>query len=169
MIRQLAQCPYCQGCEIALTESLELAFNPESPPSRPCVHLILVEGRYSQWGLSPLPGRKTQIARMIGSNDFSWAHPGLECREDAQDLYAFLKELSTAGVGWELAPRQEHAVRIISKDHTITDAHGKSYPDWEIEGMAVFARDPEAFIAELPSCLERRSSPFADLPEWPPA
>jgi hypothetical protein len=167
MIRQLTQCPYCQGCEIALTESLEVVFNPEGA-GQPCPHLVLVEGRYSQWGLSPLPGRKTQIARMIGSNDFSWVHPSLESREDAQDLYAFLRELATTGPGWELAPREEHTVRIISQDHTIRDKHGKSYPDWEVEGTAFFAREPEAFIAALPEYVQRRNAAWTDLPEMPP-
>src|SRR3954453_14173344 len=99
MIRQLAQCPYCQNCEVALTDNPEVILNPDAKPPRPCPHLIWVEGRYSQWELSPIPGRKTRIPRMIGSTEFEWQHPSLMAREDASDLRKFLKELVGANPG----------------------------------------------------------------------
>ena len=169
MMRQLAQCPYCQDCEVALTDSLDVVFNPDGDPPQPCPHLIWVEGRYSQWGLNPLPGRKTKIARMIGSTEFAWLAPGLVEREDAQQLRAYLKELLDAGGGWEFAPPEAHNVRRNSIDQNVTDADGKEYPSWGVEGAAVFAASPGAFIGSLPACLDRRSSAWTDLPGSPTA
>ncbi len=164
MRRQLAQCPYCQNGEIALTDSLDVVFNPDANPPQPCPHLIGLEGRYSQWGLSPLPGRKTKIARMVGSNELEWQHPSLIDRDDAGPLRAYLKELVSSGGGWEFAPAEPYLVRTISLDQKVTDANGKEYPGWEIEGTALFARDPAAFIESLPSCLTRHSAAWTDLP-----
>jgi hypothetical protein len=163
MIRQLAQCPYCEGCEVALTEEMELIFSPDTSPSRPCAHLVWVEGRYSQWGLSPLPGRKTKIARRIGSSEFGWQHPTLAGHDDVQELMAFLRDLLTAGGDWQFAPNETHAVRIMSADHNVTESDGRVYPDWEVEGSALFATDPARFIASLPACRERQGSAFTDL------
>jgi hypothetical protein len=157
MIRQLTQCPYCQGCEVALTDSPEVVFNPGSPPSSPCPHLIWVEGRYSQWELSPLPDRKTRIPRMIGSTEFEWQHPSLAAREDVQELRAFLKDLVGAEPNWEFAPSEAHAVRPITRDGTIMQ-DGKVYPQWEVEGAAVFAQDAAAFVERLPACMASRSA-----------
>ena len=64
MIRNLAQCPYCGDCEIALDDHPSLVFNPAGSSS-PCGHLAWVEGRYSQWDLSP-----QGINRAIGSTEF---------------------------------------------------------------------------------------------------
>ncbi len=114
MIRQLAQCPYCQSCEVALTDSFEVVLNPDADPPQPCPHLIWIEGRYSQWGVSPLAGRKTKIARMIGSNEFGWQQPALVARDDAEPLQTYLKEMVGAGGGWEFAPSEPHIVRAIS-------------------------------------------------------
>lgn len=165
MIRQLAQCPYCQGCEVALTDNLDIVFNPERSPSAPCAHLIWIEGRYSQWERSPLPGRKTKIARMIGSTEFEWQHPGLMSADDANAQLTYLKELVAAGAGWEFAPPAEHTVRPISLDQSTTDADGKVYPNWEIEGATVFARNAPAFMESVPACMVRRHATWTELPE----
>jgi hypothetical protein len=164
MIRQLVQCPYCQACEVALTDSLDVLFNPEADPSQPCPHLIWIEGRYSQWALSSLASRKTKIAHMVGSSEFEWQRPDLFTREDAEQLRHYLKDLTNAGSGWEFAPTLEHSVRPISLDQKVTDANGREYPSWEIEGTALFAIDAEAFLASLPAWLERQNAAWTDLP-----
>jgi hypothetical protein len=164
MIRQLAQCPYCQGCEVALTDSFDVILNPDSSSQQACPHLIRVAGRYSQWGLSSMPGRKTKIARMVGSNEFDWQHPDLPLREDGESLQPYLKDLVESGAGWEFAPSEEHLVRTISLDQKITEADGREYPQWEIEGTALLARDAAAFLASLPACQTRQSAAWSDLP-----
>lgn len=169
MIRQLAQCPYCQSGEVALDDSMEVVLNPDDSSAPPCPHLIRVDGRYTQWGLSPLPGRKTKIARMIGSNEFEWLHPDLAARDEAQQFRSYLKELVEAGAGWQFAPAEEHTIRFISRDHKVTDASGKEYPDWEVEGTAVFVRDGKLFIQGLPGCLERQNTTWTDLSDLSPS
>jgi hypothetical protein len=164
MIRPLAQCPYCQGCEVALSDSFDVVLNPDADPPQPCPHLIWVEGRYTQWGLSPLPGRKTKIARMVGSNEFAWQHPGLAARDETGALSAYLKELTGAGGGWEFAPPAAYVVRAILLDEKIKDATGREYPNWDVEGTAVFAAEPEAFLDSLPACAERQNAAWTDLP-----
>lgn len=168
MIRKLADCPYCQKCEVALTDNLAVAFNPEQAPPLPCPHLIWIEGRYSQWERSPLPGRKTKIARIVGSTEFEWQHPGLVVGDDAHAIQAYLKELVTAGGGWELAPSERHTVRVISADHNVSE-NGKSYPDWEIEGTALFADNPLTFIESLPASQARWSAAWKNLPGTSPS
>lgn len=49
MIRKLAQCPFCQSCEVALADSLDVTFNPDNPVQEACPHLVWVDGRYSEW------------------------------------------------------------------------------------------------------------------------
>lgn len=166
MIRQLAQCPYCQGCEVALTDSPEVTFNPGANPS-PCPHLIWVDGRYSQWELSPLAGRKTKIPRMIGSTEFEWLHPSLAEREDLQELRTFLRDLGSSGLNWEFAPADAHSVRPISRDGTVTQ-EGKVYPQWEVEGTAVFAREAATFLANLPAYVARRGAAWQEPSGFPP-
>lgn len=163
MIRQMAQCAYCQDCEVALTDDLEVVFNPDAQLRQPCRHLIYAEGRYSQFGLSPLPGRKTKLARVIGSTEFEWQHPSLIDQEDASLLRTFLKDLVAAGNNWEDAPPEAHTVQPISLDQNVLEADGRKYPSWSIEGTAIFAGDPDAFIASLPACLGRQRSPWTDL------
>jgi hypothetical protein len=163
MIRQLTQCPYCQGCEVALSESLDIVLNPDGAAPQACPHLIHIEGRYSQFALSPLPGRKTKIARMIGSNEFEWLHPEVSVREDATQIRTYLKEMAGAGGGWSFAPAEEHSLRFMSVDHKITDAGGKEYPEWEIEGSALFARDAQAFLQSLPACVQRQNATWTDF------
>jgi hypothetical protein len=165
MSRQLAQCPYCGNCDITLSDDLDVTFtSPEGPAGGPCLHLIWVEGRYSQWGLNTLPGRKTKIARMVGSNEFEWQHPGLAAAIDPEQQRAYLKELARAGSGWEFAPAEKHTVRLISVDETVTEPDGRTYPNWEVEGVALFTGDADAFLAGLASSLERWAASFTDLP-----
>jgi hypothetical protein len=161
MSRQLAECPYCQGSEITLNDNLDVAFQSAAGP-QPCPHLIWVTGRYSEWGLNTLPGRKTKIARIIGSNEFEWQHPSL-IAEDPHQLRAYLKELTSAGKGWQFAPSEEHTLRIISAEEKFTDKDGRTYPSWEAEGAAIFTGSPEVFLAALPGCVERWCSTWTDL------
>jgi hypothetical protein len=168
MIRQLAQCPYCHACEIALTDSLDVTINPEGAAGQPCPHLICVEGRYSEWGLSALIGRKTKLARIIGSNEFEWQHPNLAAGDDAQQMRLYLKELAGSGMGWEYAPAEQHVVRTISLDHKVKEPDGREYPSWEVEGVAVFAARPAEFLGSLPASLQRRNAEWTDLSGSPP-
>lgn len=158
MIRQLAQCPYCQGCEIALSDSFDVIFNPGSPQPQACSHLVYVDGRYSQFELDPLPGRKTKMARMIGSTEFSWVHPSLASMANAQRIQAYLKELIEAEPGWTSAPTEEHALRHISRDQNITDEDGKVYPSWETEGAALFAPHALIFVGNLAASVGQDAS-----------
>lgn len=162
MIRPLAQCPYCRDGELALTDNLQLIFNPDKNGSPPCPHLVWVDGRYSQWELSPLPGRKTRMARMIGSTEFEWLHPSLAAREDLAALRGFLKELATQGQNWAFAPKQEHTVLTISRDQNVTDEDGRVYPSWEIEGTAVYARDAAAFASSLSTGLDQQNATWEE-------
>jgi len=161
MTRQLAQCPYCQTCEINLSDNLDVAFQSDSG-AQPCPHLISVEARYSEWGLNTLPGRKTKIARIIGSNEVEWQHPSLAAWDDPHQLRAYLKELISAGKGWQFAPPEEHTVRLISAEEKFTDKDGRTYPSWEAEGAAIFTGDPEALLGGLRSSVERWSSNWTD-------
>lgn len=164
MIKQLAQCPYCEKCEIALSDNLQLVCNPEM--SRlPCVHLVWAEGRYSQWERRPIDGRKTKMPHMIGSTEFEWQHPLLAAHEDAAELRAFLKERVAAESDWEFMPPARHQLRSISRDQMVTEDHCV-YPDWEVEGVAVFAEDAEAFVGSLPDCIARLHQAWAEAPAF---
>lgn len=161
MIRQLAQCPYCETCEIALSDSLQLVCNPETS-CQPCSHLVWAEGRYSQWERRPLPGRKTKMPHMVGSTEFEWQHPLLAGHEDPAELRAFLQELVAAESDWEFTPPARHLRRSISRDQTVTEDR-RVYPDWEVEGVAVFAEDTEAFVVSLMDCIMRQREAWADV------
>ena len=80
-----------------------------------------------------------------------------------QRLAAQFDELG-GNIGREHSPGGAHSVQPISRDHTITDANGKTYPDWAVEGTAVFAGDAAAFVGSLPACLERRNATFEEPP-----
>ena len=166
MIRQLAQCPYCQGCEVALTDSPELVFNPGGTGG-PCPHLVWLEGRYSQWELTILPGRKTRLPRLIGSTELGWAHPALGEGEEGERAWTFLRELAGAGTGWDFAPPIAHVVQPISLDQTVKGPDGKDHPSWEVEGAVIFAQDAPAFVAAIPACLERQGSVWPEPPSFP--
>jgi hypothetical protein len=150
MIRQLADCPYCGGCEIALTDNPDVAINPDKAGG-PCPHLVWVAGRYSQYQLSPIAGRRTKVARMIGSTEFEWVHPDLTADDADPRLSAHLRQW-TAG---DQLPAAAHRVQAISRDQAVTEADGRSYPSWEIEGIAVFAEDAATFLNGLEASLDR--------------
>ncbi len=150
MIRQLAQCPYCNGCEIGLDDHPDLVFNPESDPQTPCQHLALVDGRYSQWD------RTEYGSRVIGSTEFRWApdEPGAE--ERTHQLLPYLRELLEVGPDWPYAPAEPFVVRALNAEEKATGPKGKTYTVWDVDGSAIFAANPAAFWAALPACQERQ-------------
>src|SRR5437016_11666825 len=99
MNRRLAQCPYCNQCEIALDDHPALVFNPDSDSHSPCAHLAWVDGRYSQWEHTP-----QGLNHVIGSVEFRWdpSVPGAE--ERTNQLLPYLHELLEAGASWPFAP-----------------------------------------------------------------
>ncbi len=149
MIRQLAQCPYCKDCEVALDDHPELVFNPGAARQGPCAHLAWVDGRYSQWERSP-----QGINRVIGSLEFRWDFPGME--EQVEGLLPYLRELLDAGAGWAFAPAAAFEVRPLRAEETAQDKRGRSYTLWEVDGWAIFAQAPAAFWAALPAARERQ-------------
>lgn len=157
MIRNLAQCPYCKSCEIALDDRPAVAFNPDGD-QQPCVHLAWVDGRYSQWELSP-----RGINRVIGSNEFCWNPPTLQAflQDDAErteQLLPYLKELANQGPGWAFAPDTPFGLETLSAEEKATDARGKSYTAGDVDGCAIFAENPAIFWAALPACQDRQLS-----------
>ena len=151
MIRQLAQCPYCQACEIALDDQPELVFNPDAGRHVPCPHLAWVSGRYSQWERTA-----HGINREIGSIELRWdpREPGAEERSDR--LLDYLRELANNGPGWTFAPAEPFTLQPLTADQKATGPDGKEYLLWDVDGWAVFARDPAAFWAALPACQEKQ-------------
>jgi hypothetical protein len=149
MIRQLAECPYCNGCEIALDDCPDLVFNPGGT-QQPCPHLAWVDGRYTQWDHS---ARGT--SRVIGSTEFRWA-PDLPGTEEMAELLPYLRELVNSGPGWPFAPPEPFAAHNLCAELTATDARGRPYTLWDVDGWGVFARDPGAFWASLHGCQERQ-------------
>jgi hypothetical protein len=160
MIRQLSQCPYCQQGEIALDDHPEVVFNPDGPRPGPCPHLVWVDGRYSQWDLDA-----HGFNRMIGSTEFRWDHPALAGVEGELPLTDYLRELAGSGPGWDFAPAQPFHARPISADQKKTDRKGKPHPVWEVDGAALFAQNPPAFVAELPACRDRQLAGLKVKPE----
>lgn len=158
MIRQLAQCPYCNRCEIALDDAFDVACNPGAADAGPCPHLIWADGRYSQWGSSTLPGRKTKISRIIGSTEFRWNHPGLSEVPEFDRLMQYLKDLADSGKTWEFAPVVAFEVSQLSSDEKEKGPDGKEYVVWDVDGQALFAQDAAAFVAVLPACLDKLST-----------
>ena len=162
MIRQLARCPYCDGCEITLNDDPDLVFDPGGTGT-PCPHLAWVDGRYSQWERSP-----QGINRVIGSTEFRWDPPEPGAAERTEQLLPYLKELLESAPGWPFAPSQPFRVRTLSAEERANDAKGKSYLVWDVDGWAVFAADPAAFWAALPACQERQLAAL-DVEEGPAA
>jgi hypothetical protein len=150
MIRQLAQCPYCNGCEVALDDRPALVFNQETESQAPCAHLAWVEGRYEEWEQGP-----HGVPRVIGSTEFRWDPPEPGAAERTENLLPYLRELVNNGTSWPFAPGQPFAVAVLTADKKGIDARGHTYTLWEVDGWAVFARDPAAFWAALPACQER--------------
>jgi hypothetical protein len=151
MIRNLARCPYCNGCEVALDDHPDIVFDPDSAAQAPCAHLAWVEGRYEQWE----PGSQG-VHRRIGSAELRWAPPEPGAAERTEKLLPYLRELVNAGAGWPFAPAEPFAVRLLSAEEKGTDAKGRTYPLWEVDGWAVFAPDAAAFWAALPACQEKQ-------------
>ena len=149
MIRNLAQCPYCKNCEIALNDRPDLAFNPDSD-GRPCIHLAWVDCRYSQWELSP-----HGVPRVVGSSDFTWYPPDAGDAEHIEALTPYLHELAQQGSTWAFAPDVPFGLATLSAEEKATNACGKSYTASDVDGSAVFAQDPAAFWAAVPTCQQR--------------
>jgi hypothetical protein len=150
MIRQLAQCPYCNRCEVALDDHPEVVFNPDTPEQSPCPHLAWVDGRYSQWERTAHGAN-----RVIGSTEFRWDHPALAAVESQDGLPDYLRELVNAGKGWPFAPAEDFAIALLSAEEKATDRKGKAYTVWDVDGWALYARDPAAFAAALPACQQK--------------
>jgi hypothetical protein len=150
MIRRLAQCPYCHHCEIALDDRPELVFNPESDRQTPCTHLAWVDGRYSQWEHTA-----QGTDREIGSIEFRWDPDEPGAAERTERLLPYLRELLEAGPRWPYAPAEPFVISTLNADEKATDARGRTYPLWDVDGWAIFAANPAAFWAALPGCQER--------------
>jgi hypothetical protein len=151
MIRQLAQCPYCQACEIALDDEPELVFNPDADRHVPCPHLAWVDGRYAQWERTP-----HGVNREIGSIELRWDPPEPGAEERSDRLLDYLRELANNGPGWPFAPAEPFALQPLSADEKALDPRGHAYTLWDVDGWAVFAQDPAAFWAALPACQEKQ-------------
>jgi hypothetical protein len=78
--------------------------------------------------------------------------------EEPDSLIAYLKELVNSGKRWEFAPPEPFEIESLSADAKDTDAKGKEYPLWDVDGAAVFARNPTAFLASLHACQARHST-----------
>jgi hypothetical protein len=152
MIRQLARCPFCGGCEIALDDHFGLVFNPDAPAS-PCPHLAWIDGRFAEWELNAHGGNT-----LVGSTEFRWDPPEPGAAERTEELLAYLKELINNGSAWAFAPKLAFAVAALSAEEKTTDAKGHVHPRWEVDGAALFAASPMQFWAQLPDCQQRQLS-----------
>jgi hypothetical protein len=150
MIRELARCPYCQGCEVALDDQVALVFDPEAPTHEPCPHLAWVDGRYSEWG----PGTHG-TSHLVGSTEFRWDPPEPDAEERTHRLLSYLRELLPSGAGWAFAPAVPFEIRTLSAEESTTTPEGKTQLLWDVDGWAVFAENPAAFWSALPECQER--------------
>ncbi len=152
MIRQLAQCPYCKHCKIALDDNPQLVFNPTEAAQVPCSHLAWVDGRYSQWDLSP-----QGINSMIGSTEFRWDPPEPGAEDRTEQLLSYLHELMESGVKWAFAPSEKFAIEPMNAEEKYTDPKkGKVYTRWDVDGAAIFAENPGAFWDALTACQDRQ-------------
>jgi hypothetical protein len=150
MIRNLAQCPYCGKCEIALDDSPALVFNPGGI-AQPCEHLAWVDGRYSQWEPSP-----QGVDHMIGSTEFRWEPSDPGAAERTEGLLPYLKELANQGPKWAFAPPVPFTLRMLVAEEKRHDESGDIHTRWDVDGWAIFASDIVAFWAALPACQERQ-------------
>jgi hypothetical protein len=150
MIRQMAQCPYCKHCELALDDNLQLAFNPDDADRSPCPHLAFVDGRYEQ---RERDGRG--IERVIGSTEFRWLSNSSDAEDRIGPIEPYLRELLESSPGWEFAPPIAFSVQSLSADGKARDAKGASYTAWEVDGHCIFAEVSAAFWSALPDCHER--------------
>src|SRR6516165_7907523 len=115
MIRNLARCPFCGGCEIALDDSPAVVFNPGGSPE-PCCHLAWVDGRYSQWERS-----QQGVDHVIGSTEFRWDPPKPGAVEPTDELLPYLRELVAQGKNWAFAPAVPFALQQLSAEEKATD------------------------------------------------
>ncbi len=150
MIRNLARCPHCGNCEVALDDASSVVFNPDSP-SRPCPHLAWVDGRYSQFEPSP-----QGVPHLIGSSEFRWNPPDPGTEETVAGLLPFLKELANQGQGWAFAPPVPFVLRPLTAEGQSSGSPESSSSSWDIDGCTIFAQNPMAFWAALPACQERQ-------------
>lgn len=144
MYRQLAQCPYCHQCEIAVDDHPQLVFNPGKEANAPCAHLAWLEGRFSEF-----ERREHGIQHLIGSLEMHWEspHPDLQF---SRELESYLKELVNKGPKWAFAPRCGFELKLLSAEEI--SGKGKEGQLCEVDGWAIFAEDPQAFWAALPAC-----------------
>lgn len=152
MIRNLAQCPYCKNCEIALDDKPDLVFIPGGEDS-PCAHLAWVDCRYSQWERS-----EHGVPRVIGSSEFNWYPDAAGDEEQTEPLVPYLRELANQGTAWAFAPDVPFGLATLSAEEKATDARGRSYTASDVDGCAIFAQDPAAFWAAVPACQQRQLS-----------
>lgn len=150
MIRNLARCPYCGSCEIALDDNPTVTFNPGGD-QQSCPHLAWIDGRYSQWELSP-----QGINRVIGSTEFRWDPPDPGAVERTDALLPYLKELANQGAGWAFAPATPFKLQMLSAEEKSTDQRGRSSVLWDVDGWALFAQDPAAFWAAAAECQQKQ-------------
>jgi len=149
VIRNLAQCPYCKNCEIALDDKPGLVFNPGAGEV-PCAHLAWVDCRSSQWERSP-----QGIPRVIGSTELNWYPASVGDAERIEELLPYLRELANQGSAWAFAPEVAFGLATLSAEEKATDAGGTSFTVGDVDGSAAFAQDLAAFWAAVPACQQR--------------
>jgi hypothetical protein len=132
-----------------MDERPELVFNGGQSPT-PCPHLAWVDARYEQWE-HPAHG----VGHVIGSIDLNWNPFGPEGEERLQSLLPYLNELVEHGPGWDFSPPEPFVQQLIDTEETASDASGRTWTPWEVDGWALFAANPAAFWAALPACQQR--------------
>lgn len=141
----LTNCPYCKSCEVGLDE-LQLIFNPESETQAPCEHLVWLDGRYSDWGIS-----RHGVDHVIASSELHWEHPILSETEIDSDIAReeYFAELTQHGMEWDFAPSVPFTLVQIWDENKTTDSKGKEHADWDVDGWAIFAEDPKACVEAI--------------------
>ncbi len=150
MIRNLARCPYCGGCELALNDAPDLVFNPDGTPD-PCPHLAWVNVSFAKFATNTHGGN-----HVIGSADFTWAPDFPMDEETAEEIHAFIRELLLNGSKWVFAPTTGFTILPLSAEEKKTDDKGHVHPLWEVDGSAIYAADSKIFWDALPACRERQ-------------
>lgn len=150
MIGNLARCPYCGTCEVALDDTPAVVFNPGGDP-RPCAHLAWIDGRYAQWEVSP-----QGIDHLIGSTEFRWNPPEPGTADRVEELLPYLKELANQGSSWAFAPPVPFTLGVLLTEEKRPDDAGRMHTLWDVDGWAIFAPDATAFWAALPACQEQQ-------------
>jgi len=150
MIRQLAQCPYCKHCELALDDNPQLVFNPDDSEHAPYPHLAFVDGGYEQRERD-----KRGIEHVIGSTEFRWLSDSRDTEDRIGSIEPYLRELLESGPAWEFAPPVPFVAQPLSAEGKALDAKGAAYTAWEVDGYCIFAENPATFWASLPACHQR--------------